>query len=117
MIFSCKSCRVDHPAVTFNNSSVARISCQKHLGLYLDEKLNFRHDITEKISKTCKGISVIRKFHYVLPKHLLLTIYKSLIRPHLDNGNIINDQPNNQAFSDKLEVVQYSQALAITGAI
>ena len=55
--------------------------------------------------------------HYVLPRHSLLTIYKSFIRPHLDYGNIIYDQPNNQAFSNKLEAVQYNAALAITGAI
>ena len=55
--------------------------------------------------------------HYVLPRHSLLTIYKSFIRPHLDYGDIIYDQPNNQAFSNKLEAVQYNAALAITGAI
>ena len=71
VIFSCKSSRVDHPSVTFNNSSVARTSCQKHLGLYLDERLNFSHHIKEKISK---GIGVIRKLHYVLTRHSLLTI-------------------------------------------
>ena len=71
----------------------------------------------EKISKACKGIGVIRKLHYVLPRHSLLTIYKSFIRPHLDYGDIIYDQPNNQAFSNKLEAVQYNAALAITGAI
>ena len=37
--------------------------------------------------------------------------------PHLDYGDIIYDQPNNQAFSKKLEAVQYNAALAITGAI
>ena len=59
VIFSCKYSRVDHPSVTFHNSSVAR-TCQKQLGLYLDEKLNFSHLFKEKISKTCKGIDVIR---------------------------------------------------------
>ena len=98
VIFSCKSSRVDYPNVTFNNSSVARTSCQKHLGLYLDEKLIFSHHIKEKISKTWKGIGIIRKLHYVLPRHSLLTICKSFIRPHLDYGDTIYDQPNNQLF-------------------
>ena len=116
MIFSHKSSRVDHPSVTFNNSPVARTSYQKHLGLYLDEKLNFSHHIKEKISKACKGIGVIRKLHCVLPRHSLLTIYKSFIRPHLDYGDIIYDQPNNQAFSNKMEVAQHNAALAIAEA-
>ena len=74
MIFSRKSSRVGHPGVTFNSTSVSRTSCQKHLGLYLDEKLNFSHNIKVKISKVCKGIGVIRTLHYVLPRHSLLTI-------------------------------------------
>ena len=28
----------------------------------------------------------------------LLTIYKSFIRPHLDNGDVVFDQPSNDAF-------------------
>ena len=88
VIFSRKSSRVDHPSVTFNNSSVARTSCQKHLGLYLDEKLNFSHHIKEKISKACTGIGVIGKLHYVLHWRSLLIIYNSFIRPHLDYDNI-----------------------------
>ena len=52
----------------------------------------------------------------MLPRHSLLTVDKSFIRPHLDYGHIIFDQPNNQACSNKLEAVQYNVALAITGA-
>ena len=117
VIFSCKSSRVDHPSVTFNSSSVARTSYQKHLGLYLDEKLNFSHHIKEKISKACKVIGIIRKLRYVYSRHSLLTIYKSFIRLHLDYGNIIYDQPNNQAFSKKLEAVQYNASIVNTGAV
>ena len=79
--------------------------------------LNFSHLIKQKISKTCKGIGVIRKLQYISPRHSLLTIYKPFIKPCLDYGDVIYDQPNNQAFSNKLKAVQYNAALAITGAI
>ena len=95
VIFSWEASRVDHPVVTFINSPVAQTPCLKHLRLYLDEKLNFNHHIKGKISKACKGIGVIRKLHYVLPRQSLLTINKSFIRSHLDYGDIIYDQPNN----------------------
>ena len=42
---------------------------------------------------------------------------KSFIRPHLDYGDIIYDQSNNQAFSNKLEAVQYNAVLAITALL
>ena len=98
MIFSWNASRADHPVDTFNNSPVTRTPCQKHSVLYSDERLNFIHHIKEKISKAYKGIGVIRKLYYVLPGHSLLTIYKSFIRLHLDYGDIIYEQLNNQAY-------------------
>ena len=47
----------------------------------------------------------------------LLTIYKSFVRPNLDYGDVVYDQPCNSRFSDKIETVKYNTALAITGAI
>ena len=46
----------------------------------------------------------------------LITICKSFIRPHLDYGNIIYDQTFDILFQQKMETIQYSSALAITGA-
>ena len=66
-------------------------SSQKHLGIYLDEKLNFLHHIKEQISKANKGVGVIKKLNNTLPRKALLTLYKSFIRPHLDYGDIICD--------------------------
>ena len=41
----------------------------------------------------------------------------SFVRPQLDYGDIVYDQPNNKSFISKLEQVQYNAALAITRAI
>ena len=117
VIFSRKSSRVDHPSVTFNNSSFSRTSCQKYLGLYLDEKLNFIHHIKEKISKACKGIGVIKKLHYVLLRHSLLTIYSSFIRSILIMAISYTINQIIEVFSNRLEAVQYNAALSLTGAI
>ena len=53
----------------------------------------------------------------VLPRNFLITIYKSFIRPHLDYGAIIFDQPENESFCKNFESVHFNAALAITGAI
>ena len=47
----------------------------------------------------------------------LLRIYKSFIRPHLDDGEIIYDQAYTTSFHQIIESVQYNLTLAITGAI
>ena len=117
VIFSRKSTMLNHPTIFLNETSVAHTSCQKHLGMHLDEKLNFNIHIKEKIAKANKGIGIIRKLAHVLPRESLVTIYKSFVRPHINYGDIIYDQPNNDSFCDMIERVQYNAALAITGEI
>ena len=82
VVFSCKSHKLVHPPVLFNNVPVKRCSIQKHLGIHLDEMLNFNHHVKEKITKANKGIGVIKKLSNILPRDALLTIYKSFVRPH-----------------------------------
>ena len=117
VIFSRKAVKVSHPSIIFNTVPVAQTTCQKHLGLYLDEKLNFHDHINAKILKANKGIGIIKRLSNTLPRNSLLTICKSFIRPHLDYCDIIYDQPNNESFCIKIEHIQHNAALALTGAI
>ena len=64
-----------------------------------------------------KGIGLLQKPQSILLRTSLLSFYKSFIRPNLDFGDIVYDQPSIDAFSNKLETVQCNAALAITGAI
>ena len=77
VIFSHKTQRVMYPPAIFNNMPVFHSSCQKHLGIYLDEKLNFSNHIKEKISKANKGIGILRKLYNVLPRNSLITLHSS----------------------------------------
>ena len=79
VIFSGKTVTPFHPQVFFNEDPVERIVSQKHLGLHLHQKLDFSKRINEKISKAQKGISVIKKLNNILPRNVLLTIYKSIV--------------------------------------
>ena len=80
-------------------------------------ELNFKLYIKEKISKTMKWIGIIKKLSNILPRKSLITIYKSFVRPHLDYGDLIYDQPNNEVLCQQIMTVQYIASLAITGAI
>ena len=64
-----------------------------------------------------RGVAVIKKLRYSLPRKSLIIIYKALLRPLLDYGDIIYDRPHNESVCEKLEPVQHKVALAITGAI
>ena len=117
VIFSRKKQSQSHPTISLNNIHVERASYQKQLGIILDEKLNFKQHIDNAILKFDKGISVIKKLRHGLPRKSLITIYKAFLRPLIDYGDFIYDQPQNESFCEKLESVQYKAALAITGAI
>ena len=110
VVFSKKTDKVNYMLLTFNAIPVAQTSHQKHLGLYLDEKLNFNHHIKEIISKINKGIGIIRKLRSILPRNALLTIYKVFIRPNIDYCDFIYDQPHNESFCNNLEKVQCNNA-------
>ena len=63
-----------------------------------------------------KGIFVIKKLRHSLLRKSLLAIYKAVLRLLIDYGDIIYDQPQNESFCDKIESVQYKDALgAIQG--
>ena len=57
------------------------------------------------------------RLHRYLPRSALLCIYKAFVRPHLDHGDIIFDNPSSNVFVQNLECVQYNAVLAITGCI
>ena len=81
-IFSGKIKKTLHPPLNFNNNSVKQVQSQKHLGVYLSGKLDFREHLQNTFEKVNKTISLLRKLQNNLPT--LATIYKSFIRSHLD---------------------------------
>ena len=117
VIFSRKRLEVNHPELYFNGSIVQKTSVQKHLGVYLDDKLCFKHHLKNLLDKSTKSIAVLRKLRFFVPRKSLITVYKSFIRSCLDYADVIYDQPNIASFSERVESIQYNAALAITRCI
>ena len=46
--------QIDHPHLVFNSNIVHKASLQKHLGLKLDDKLNFKEHIDKSSAKLRK---------------------------------------------------------------
>ena len=84
---------------------VACAVLKKYLGMYLDKALNFNLHIREKISKPMKGIGVIQKLSKTLTRHSLITIYKSFVRPHLD-------QPYSESCTQKNQIIQENSGVS-----
>ena len=117
VLFSRKKQVQIYPIIRLNNIQVERASYQKHLGLILDKKLNFKQYHVSVIVKVNKDISIIKKLRYSFPRRSLITIYKAFLRPLIDYEDMIYDQPQNDYFSEKLELIQYKGTLPITCTI
>ena len=118
ILFSKKQHDKDnYPPLNFNGDNVQTAISQEHLGLVLDSKLDFNEHISNKINKCNKIIVIMKKLSLFLLRKILQTIYKSFVRPNLDDADIILDKPFNESFKTKIEMIQYRAALVTTGAI
>ena len=115
--FSKRTNKNSYFFIAFNNSQVENISSQKHVGLILDERLNFNERLESKTNKWFKVIGFLKRLSNKLTRDALLRICKSFVRYHLDYGDIVYDKSNNESFTSKFERVQYKVCLAITGII
>ena len=83
----------------FNINPVQKDSSQKHLGLILDTSLTFDEHIRAITSKiTFKTIGLLRNLNNRLPQSSLNAIYKLIVRPHLDCGDVIFNKAYNNSF-------------------
>ena len=60
VLYSRKKKTQNDPNISLKNVQVERVSHQKHLGIILDEKLNFKEHIDSTILKVNRGIAVIK---------------------------------------------------------
>ena len=66
VVLSRKLQKANHNQVYFNHNSVKQVPPQKHLGVYLDTKLNFQEHLNNIISKVNKTIRLLRKLQPLL---------------------------------------------------
>ena len=125
-IFARKRVPVHHSITLFIDTPVMNVTQHKHLGCILKAKLSFSDHIQAAISKSRKGIGMLRLLSKYLPRKILVDLYKLYVRPYLDYGDTIYHIPHkicdySQYISlnylvELLETVQYSAAVATSGA-
>ena len=114
VIFSCKKHKPDHLELNFNRIPIAREPFTKHLGVYLDSRLNFSKHIKEQVLKAMKGVSLLKFLSKYVDRNVLDLSYKMYVRPLLDYGDVIL---HNQRMDlmELVERVQYKAALFVSG--
>ena len=67
-------------------------------------KLFLLSRLTQNVSKRVdKTPGLLPKFQNRVPRISLITVYKSIVQPYLDDGDVIYNKGNNFAFHQKLE--------------
>ena len=56
------------------------------LGIDIDQNITWKPHVTKTAIKISRVIGVLNKLKHIFPQHILLTIYNSLIQPHLIYG-------------------------------
>ena len=61
----------------------------KDLGVIVDNHLTFSNHIAAKVNKANQIMGLIRRTFVFVNKHNFNLLYKSLVRPHIEYGNIV----------------------------
>ena len=72
-----------------SNKDLENTSYIKDLGIIVDENFHFSHHIIDEVNKANQVMGIIRRTMVYLGKHNFNLLYKSLVRPHLEYGNIV----------------------------
>ena len=86
---SCARVTFDH--ISYENNTIARASKVKYLGMQLDPLLNFCEHVDYIERKTIGKVKLLGCLNEILTKDTLLMLYKTLVLPIIDYGDIIYD--------------------------
>ena len=65
-------------------NEIQEVQAEKDLGITFDPKLTFSTHVNNKVKLANRNIGIIMKSFCYMSKEMFLTLYKSLVRPHLE---------------------------------
>ena len=68
VIFSHKIKKPGYPDLVFNNNQVIQTTLQKHLSMFLDDKINFGEYLNYVANKIKKFNGILHKLYNLLPR-------------------------------------------------
>ena len=84
MVFTSKRKKIENkPCITISGTSISKVANTKFLGVFIDDKLDWKCHIAHICSKISKSIGIIAKTRKVLHTNTLLMLYYALVYPYL----------------------------------
>ena len=94
--FNTRKCKVLHlgnsnPCHRYkmNGQKLEQVNEEKDLGVIIDKELRFHKQAAAAVKKANSRLGLIKKSFAVLDETTLPLLYNSLVRPHLEYGNLI----------------------------
>ena len=115
MIFSYKYNIPHYPQLYLGNTAICQVETHTHLGLTFDVKLDWKNHVNHICTKASQRVSNIKRIRHLIPRTTAGTLYKSLVRPILEYGDIIFDNTT-QAMKKLIDQVQRDALIMITCA-
>jgi hypothetical protein len=103
------------PVLRLNGVVIKEVANHKHLGLIFNQTLTWTDHIDSLISKAAKCVGLLKRISLDAPRECLEILFKSMIRPILEYGDIIFDG-SPDTYTKRLENVQRQAAITCTGA-
>ena len=116
VVFSLKRNKQVHPHLFLHSNNVKDAESHTHLGLTLQSSMSWRKHIVQVYEKASKRLNMLKFVTYKLDRSILTSLYKSLIRPLMEYGDVIWNNCY-ECDSALLDSVQYEAARLVTGAI
>jgi hypothetical protein len=104
-----------NPILRLNGEVIKEALTHKHLGLTFNQTLTWSDHIKLLSTKAAQCVGLLRRICRDVPRECLEILYKYMIRPLLEYGDVIFDGSADTHIK-KLEEVQRQAALACTGA-
>ena len=98
-----KTCK--EVVVRIEDTNLQVVPSYKYLGFVLDSILSFNHHVSTVIKVVAYKINLLSKIRRYLTESVALKIYKSMILPYFDYGDVIYDAAN-KCILDKLQRLQ-----------
>ena len=87
--------------VNINGNKVEKCSHVKYLGVFIDDKLNFKHHVDTLCTKISKMIGILSKLRHYANLDILKQVYYGLVYPHMIYGLIIWGNSNTNRLQNK----------------
>ena len=102
------------PALLFDGIGIPVRDEHKHLGVTMSSDLRFKSHISHVLLKFNRTLSPLYPISSMLPRHILLQIYKMYVQPHLDYCDTVYDSHLTAFDKSRLEKAQNRAARLIT---